>query len=63
MKQQQMFIEITIRTEITFLTDSKEEAQELFDIMPDSEVLDAIAKSDYFDIKDYKVLDIFEGNV
>lgn len=63
MKQQQMFIEMTIRTEITVLTDSKEEAQELFDIMPDSEVLDCIARSEYFDIKNYKVLDIFEGDV
>lgn len=63
MKQQQMFIEMTIRTEITVFTDGKEEAQEAFDIMPDFEIQEAIANSDYFDIKSYKVLDIFNGEV
>lgn len=63
MKQQQMFVEMTIRTEITFLTDSEEEARELLDIMPDFDVQEAIGKSEYFDVQSCKVLDIFEGNV
>lgn len=53
-----IFAQLNIRVEIEVEADTEEQAKEEFHMMPDYEIREAIAKSDYFDLDTFTFLNV-----
>jgi hypothetical protein len=61
MTKHTLLIHVAVRFELEVEADGADEAIEEWHMMPDTDVREAIAKSDYFDIDTFEILNVEGG--
>lgn len=61
MAKHTLLIHVAVRFQLEVEAEGADEALEEWHIMPDADVQEAIAKSDYFDIDTFEILNVEAG--